>query len=84
MINIATFEDGIEAIKKETECMKAQNKVMKETLEEHVKYLEDRRAMTIGQMIMEKDSIKKIELFNQQEELKERINKSNFRWEGVL
>lgn len=54
---------------------KAENIVLKKTVEEELEFLKEQRAMTLGKMFMEFDNTKKMELFTQQEEFNQRINK---------
>jgi phage antirepressor YoqD-like protein len=52
---------------------KAENIVMKKTLEEELEYLKELRANALGKMFMESDSTKKMELFNENEKLNKRM-----------
>lgn len=55
--------------------IKVENKELKDTLQEQIDFLKEKKATVLGKMFMETDSIAKIELFNEGESLTSQIIK---------
>ena len=55
--------------------IKAENKSLKEAVLEQIEFLEEKKASIIGRIVMEKDELKRIELFKDNEDMSTQIMK---------